>query len=325
MRFVVLGAGAVGGVVGGRLHQAGHDVTLVARGPHYEAMADAGLTLESPAGTDVLRVPVADRVDAVAWDTTTVAVLAVKSQDTAGVLDSLAAQAAKTGPPAGVVCLQNGVDNERQALRRFASVLGVCVMLPATHLRPGVVQAHSAPVTGLLDIGCYPSGVDDLAQQVAAALVGATFDSRALPDVMRFKYRKLLANLLNAVEALCGPAGRGQRDLVHRVREEGEAVLAAAGIDVASPAEDAARRGELLQLDATASSAWAGGSSWQSVTRGTGRIEADYLNGEICLLGRLHGVPTPVNAGLQQLAGQAARGELDLPLGPEALAAQLGV
>ena len=49
-----------------------------------------------------------------------------------------------------------------------------------------------------------------------------------------------------------------------------------------------------------------GGSSWQSLTRGTGTIEADFLNGEIALLGREHGVPT-VNAALQRLANLAAR------------------
>ena len=50
-----------------------------------------------------------------------------------------------------------------------------------------------------------------------------------------------------------------------------------------------------------------GGSSWQSLTRGTGSIEADFLNGEIILLGREHGVPTPLNEVLQRLANQAAR------------------
>ena len=49
-----------------------------------------------------------------------------------------------------------------------------------------------------------------------------------------------------------------------------------------------------------------GGSSWQSLTRGTGSIEADFLNGEIVLLGREHGVPTPVNEALQRLANRAA-------------------
>jgi 2-dehydropantoate 2-reductase len=50
-----------------------------------------------------------------------------------------------------------------------------------------------------------------------------------------------------------------------------------------------------------------GGSSWQSLNRGTGTIEADYLNGEIALLGRLHGVPTPLNDLLQRLANGFAR------------------
>jgi 2-dehydropantoate 2-reductase len=51
----------------------------------------------------------------------------------------------------------------------------------------------------------------------------------------------------------------------------------------------------------------AGGSSWQSLQRGAGSIEADYLNGEIALLGALHGVPTPVNRLVQRVANELAR------------------
>jgi len=59
-------------------------------------------------------------------------------------------------------------------------------------------------------------------------------------------------------------------------------------------------------MAATASGEWQGGSSWQSLARGAGSIEAEYLNGEIALLGGLHGVPTPRNELLQRLALQAA-------------------
>jgi 2-dehydropantoate 2-reductase len=59
-------------------------------------------------------------------------------------------------------------------------------------------------------------------------------------------------------------------------------------------------------MAATASGEWQGGSSWQSLARGAGSIEAEYLNGEIALLGGLHGVPTPVNELLERLALQAA-------------------
>ena len=92
-----------------------------------------------------------------------------------------------------------------------------------------------------------------------------------------------------------------------RAREEGAECLAAAGIDAVTPEEDAARRGDGFQWGGDAARSRPGASSWQSLARGTGSIEADYLNGEIALLGRLHGVPTPVNLLLQQTASRAAR------------------
>ena len=84
------------------------------------------------------------------------------------------------------------------------------------------------------------------------------------------------------------------------------AALAAAGIDVASAEEDRERRADNLQMAPTSSGEWQGGSSWQSLARGAGSIEAEFLNGEIALLGRLYGVPTPVNALLERLALRAA-------------------
>lgn len=178
-------------------------------------------------------------------------------------------------------------------------------MCPTAHLAPGVVEAYSTPVTGLLDVGCFPNGVDSMAVWVAAAFAGATFSSEARPDIARWKYMKLLTNLGNAVEAACGPAAR-TGSLAARVRDEGIACFRAAGIDFASDAEDAARRGDLLQIGSIGDRPRGGGSSWQSLRRQSGSIETDYLNGEIVLLGRLHGVPTPANALVQQAAGEAA-------------------
>jgi 2-dehydropantoate 2-reductase len=201
--------------------------------------------------------------------------------------------------------MQNGVENERRVLRHFAHTYGMCVMCPATQLQPGVVQIHSAPVSGLLDLGCFPSGIDDRGQAIAETIGTTTFQSVARDDIMRWKYRKLLMNLANAVEALSGTAGRFG-PLAREAQKEGKEVLAAAGIDVASSEEDRARRGDYLQMSPTSSGEWQGGSSWQSLARRAGSIEAEFLNGEIVLLGGLHGVPTPVNALLQRLAVQAA-------------------
>ncbi|HEX2850235.1 MAG TPA: 2-dehydropantoate 2-reductase N-terminal domain-containing protein [Acidimicrobiales bacterium] len=304
MRYVIYGAGAIGGTIGARLFQAGHDVTLIARGAHLDSLRAGGLTFETPAGSETLRIPAAGSAEEARLQPGDVVVLAMKTQDTAAALESLTATATATAT-AGlrIVCAQNGVANERMALRRFEHVYGMCVMLPATHLEPGVVRASSSPVTGILDLGRYPSGADPAAEQIAADLEGATFSSRADPAILRRKYTKLLMNLGNSLDAACGREAR-QSDLGRRAREEGRACFAAAGIDAASDEEDRTRRGDLLQVTPGARS---GSSSWQSLARATGSIEADYLNGEIVLLGRLHGVPTPVNALLQRVAGQMAR------------------
>ena len=303
MRYVVFGAGAVGGAIGGRLFEHGHEVVLIARGPHLEALRARGLELRSPDAAVTLPIPAVDGPGRVGFGPDDVVLLATKSQDTAAALDALRAVSREDLP---VVCAQNGVDNERMALRSFARVYGMCVMLPASHLEPGVVEVNSSPVTGILDLGRLPSGTDDVARRMAADLEASSFSSRPDPAIMRQKYAKLLMNLGNALEAASGTEARGG-ELYARARAEGEACLLAAGIDFASRDEDRARRGDLLRLRPVDGRRRLGGSSWQSLSRATGAIEADYLNGEIVLLGRLHGVPTPVNELLRTVANRMAR------------------
>jgi 2-dehydropantoate 2-reductase len=302
MRFVIYGAGAIGGVIGARLNQQGHDVTLIARGNHLAAIRKSGLRIESPEADGIVRAPVVGHPSEIEFGPDHVVVLAMKSQDTGAALSALSASAPADIP---VLCAQNGVENERAASRLFPSVYGVHVMLPASHLEDGVVQASSAPVTGMLDLGRYPGGADDTANRVADAFNGSSFDARPLTDIMRWKYRKLVMNLGNAAEALVEP-GPGEREITRRAEEEGETCLIGAGIEFASRKEDRARRGNLLRVQPVRGRHRGGGSSWQSLARGAGSIEADYLNGEIVMLGRLHGIPTPVNELLQRLANRAA-------------------
>jgi 2-dehydropantoate 2-reductase len=302
LRVVVYGAGAVGGVIGARLHQSGHEVVLIARGEHLRALRETGLRIESPADAATLHIPAVESPSQADLGEGDVVLLAVKSQDTGSALGELEAAAPRG---VAVVCAQNGVENERAALRLFGDVYGVHVMLPAAHLEAGLVQASSAPITGMLDIGRYPNGTDEMAHELSAAFNASTFDSRALADVMRWKYRKLIMNLANAVEALIAP-GPEQGALAKRAEEEGEACLRVAGIEFASREEDRERRADLLRLAPIGGHERGGGSSWQSLARGSGTIEAGYLNGEIVLLGRLHGFRTPVNELLQRLANRWA-------------------
>jgi 2-dehydropantoate 2-reductase len=298
MRYVIYGAGAVGGVIGGRLHAAGFDVTLIARGAHLDALRSGGLHLITPEGDEHHFVPVAAGPEECDLDGAVV-IMTMKSQDTVAALDALMVAAP---PGVRVVCAQNGVANERAALRRFEHVYGMPVWLPAVFVTPGTVVQYSSPLAGSLDIGRYPQGDDAAAAAIAADFTAARFASTTRPRVMRAKYRKLLSNLGNALDAVC--ADRFQSGLYKRAQEEAEAVFDAAGIDV-QPAEEAAT--SHVTIKDIEGQEWAGSSSRQSLLRSTGSVEADYLNGEIVLLGRLHGVATPVNALLQREANRAAR------------------
>jgi 2-dehydropantoate 2-reductase len=316
MRYIIIGAGAIGGTIGARLFQSGHEVVLAARGAHHAALRDGGLRFATPAGLVRLPIPVVAGPGELTLRGDDVLIMAVKTQDAVAALDAWAWQPVTGGGVAAeslpVFCAQNGVAGERLALRRFRHVYGVGVWLPATHLEPGAVEAQGAPMTGLLPVGRYLAGTDETAGQVAADLAGSTFLAPVSADVMRWKYGKLLGNLANAVEAVCGPAptlgeaAERAAELRTRARDEGKAVLAAAGIDYARPAELTALRADQVKIEPVDGASRTGGSSWQSLTRGTGSIEADYLNGEIVLLGREHGVPAPVNELLQRLANQFA-------------------
>lgn len=302
MRYIVYGLGAIGGAVAARLVQSGADVAGVARGLHLDRIQADGLRLLTPGGSTTVRFPVTADPAALRPEQGDVVLLAVKSQDTAAALRSLAG----TTRDLVVACLQNGVANERAAARYFEQVYGAVVMCPATHLDPGVVAVHSAGVPGLFDIGRFPTGTDDVAKSLADTLGRSGFDARTVPDVMRWKHRKLLANLGNAAEALTGADARTSR-LAQLARHEGEQCLTAAGIPFASIAEDRARRGDLLaDIRPAGGQEHVGSSTWQSLARRTGSVEADWLNGEIVLRGRLAGFPTPINALLQRLVADLA-------------------
>ncbi|MEU9394035.1 2-dehydropantoate 2-reductase N-terminal domain-containing protein [Streptomyces sp. NPDC048324] len=313
MRYIIIGAGAVGGAIGGRLAGAGHEVVLVARGAHLAALREDGLRLTVPDGRHSYRLPAVEGPDELgALRADDVLVLAVKTQDTAAALAAWGPAPVTGGGTAAerlpLLCAQNGVEGQRLALRVFRHVYGVCVWLPATFVEPGRISAVCAPLTGILHLGRYPHGTDETVRRIAADLEKTRFlEAPVVPDVTRWQYAKLLSNLANALEAVSSVAGDRAGELYRRVRAEGEAVLDAAGIAYASAEEQRETRGHKVDPVPLDGAPRGGGSSWQSLTRGTGTIEADHLNGEIALLGRLHGVPTPLNELLQRLANTFAR------------------
>lgn len=307
-RFVIFGAGAIGGAIGARLHQADHEVLLVTRGAHYEAIATSGLRLRTPVEDVRLTIPIARNIAAARLRDDDIVFLCVKSQDTTGALQSLR----DTGKEPAVVCMQNSVENERAALRLFPRVYGAVVLMPVEHLEPGTVIAFAARQTGHIDVGRYPQGIDSRAEMVAAALAGARFEAKPCADIRTHKYAKLINNVGNAVEALLGPEDPDVTRMMKLASDEARTVLRTAGIDfdVAEIADVGAawRRMDVGEVDGHAPK---GRSTWQSIARGAQSVETDFLNGEIVLIARQHNLRAPINEALQRLIAQTLRERLE--------------
>jgi 2-dehydropantoate 2-reductase len=297
---VVYGTGAIGGVIAARLRLTGVEVTAVARGEHLRAIRAGGLKLVTQAGTDTVALQAAGDAGEVDWQTEPIVVLAVKSHQTAAALDDLATHAPAETP---VFVAQNGVANESAVLRRFANVYGVTVVLPAAHLEPGVVIQQSHPVAGILDLGRYPAGRDEVAERTSDLFRAAQFISEVRDDIHAWKHRKLIANLGNGVTAAFRP-GPDADELMARARIEAERILTVAGIPFISAERDLQRRGDFLRGKVRDDYF---GSTWQSVARGHADVETDWFNGEIVLQARLHGQTAPVNELIQRITAEHAR------------------
>lgn len=303
MRVVVIGAGAIGAPIAARLFEHGHPAVLVARGKNFEAIEKDGVTITTPEQTLTSKVDVVNGISSLSLEPGDAIMLSVKSQDTAEALDELV----RVAPPGlAVFCAQNGVANERVVSQRFTNTYGVCVMSPASYLEPGRVEVFSSPVIGVLDLGRWPRGVDDTALELSGLLRDSGFASMATPEIETLKWGKLLSNVLNALEVLCGPRAMSD-ELTDRVRDEARACLSAHGVDVARATTLADERSQLVNYRSIGSIRRVGSSSWQSVLRGTGNVETDYLNGEIVDLGRRYGVETPVNELLRRRTNEMAR------------------
>ena len=314
MRWIVYGAGAIGGTIGARLHKANENVVLIARGEHARKIAADGLHFIHPLGNEVLEIPVVNHPDKLAVAAGDVILLCMKTQHTAAALADLCSLGLQDIP---IVCVQNGVANERLASRLCSRVYTSVVNLPAMHLEPGVVATYAGTTGaagGVLDSGCYPAGVDDVAEQVCAGLRKAGFAATADAGVMGQKYAKLLSNLSNALELVLAQRDGFQDDFraAGRVlRAEALACYAAAQIDFVPLRDYVTRNSELYTPVDLSDAPRAGGSTLQSLQRGAAEVETDYLNGEIALLGRLHGVATPYNVLVQKLARDVIEGRCE--------------
>ncbi|MCK5750539.1 MAG: ketopantoate reductase family protein [Oricola sp.] len=293
MRLVFYGLGAIGGGLAAMLAKSGQDVIGIARGAQLDAVRAGGLRVRAPEMDDVVKFPCVGAPSEIAFRPDDVIFLTMKTQNTKQALEDLR----KCGvSEQAIVCTQNGIENEKLALRIFRNVYAAVVMMPADFVKPGEVVINCAPKLGVFNIGRFPRGVDAVAEDICKALDGAGFAGFPDADVMPGKYGKLLMNLSNVLDAAAGEAAR-KSTLADRVRAEAETALKAAGIEYTM----GFRHDDLMQMTPVPGVKRTGSSSAQSLARGVGSIETDYLNGEIVLIGRLLGVPVPANEFLCEL------------------------
>jgi len=308
-RYVVVGAGAVGATLAAELQAAGRAVVLVARGAQLDALRAAPLRYLRPDGAHRVDLAVVGSPQELELRPDDVLVLATKAQDGDAALADWAwrpvgADGALAAEVLPVLVLQNGLDTERAAARRFATVYGAAVWSPTTYLTPGEVVSAGDPAVGVVWIGRYPAGSDARLAEIADDLRAARHLVEIVDDVPRWKAGKLLSILGNALEALY-PAGPLRDRATGALRAEALRVYAAAGIVAADPATATALELSTFVAAAVPGHTRSGRSTWQSLQRGAAP-ETDFLNGEIVLLGRQHGVPTPRNAAAQAAVHRAA-------------------
>src|SRR6201995_4473043 len=319
-RYVIVGAGAIGGTVGEVRTQAAIPTVLVARGRHAETLAVAGLTLRTPDGafhTPVTAVSGAEHLRLTPDD---VLVFTTKTQQLDVALQQWVDQPVHgpdgvlgtAGDLLPVLTALNGVAAEEKALRYFRRVFGVTVWLPAVHLEPGEVIVRSWPVVGQFHIGRWPAPLrtptdDEFLQRLAQTWSASGVRVNAVDDVAPWKYNKLLSNLGNAVGALSAE-GADMSDVTAALRAEGEQVLRSAEIEfVPFEVSSAARADGPTPRAVPGRDTGASNSTWQSLSRNTGNVETDYFNGEIVRIANRHGTAAPINAALARIARAAVR------------------
>ena len=294
-RLIVIGAGAIGGSIGGLLHESGFPTVLVTRGDHGRAIRENGLDVRMPDRGLNVRPDCFEKIADVSqhsngWQPGDAVMIATKLNDAQSVLDELLDSAGNQIP---VIMATNGVHGERWAQTRFENVISMMVWMPATHLQAGEVRIHGSKCRGILDNG--PSGYQStdgmlLGEELSQRLNSVGFDAVPRKDIDRWNHAKWITNLGSAAQAMVTD---DWRTVASAARAEGMAVFAKANLDHVTK-EELLARCESVDVSQVDGQDRAGGSTWQSRQRGK-PLESRWIEGAIADLADEAGIPAPVN------------------------------
>ncbi|MBN9518489.1 ketopantoate reductase family protein [bacterium] len=276
MRFLVVGAGATGGYFGGRLLEAGRDVTFPVRPARAEKLAATGLVIDSPAGDVTIPSPPTVLAGGVrpVFD---VVILSCKAYDLDGAMEAFAPA---VGPRASVIPLLNGMRHLDALDARFGPdrVLGGSCFISTKADDAGRIAHVSDPHR--LVFGARAGGRSARVDAIAAAMAGSRFEAEASDDVVQEMWEKwvflaALAGMTCLTRAAVGDvvtAGGG--DLILALLDECRAIAAGVGRAPRSGPWDAAVR-RLTHPRSVVTASMLG-----DVER-RGRTEADHILGDL--------------------------------------------
>jgi 2-dehydropantoate 2-reductase len=304
MRVTVIGAGGVGGYFGARLLEGGCDVNFVARGAHLDALRARGLRVESKLGNiEFHQVCASD--DPAHFGPADLVLICVKLWDTES-----AARLVRTvmGPDTAVISLQNGVQKE-EMLRRVLgdrAVLGGVCYISSKIISPGVIS-HTGTMQRLLFGELDGSGTARTEAFLAACRRGG-IKAEVSNDIRRMIWEKFVfivgvsaatTTMRQTIGPVCSNAQT--RAFLRDVMREVVVVGRAHGVKLDEDfAEDRLAFCEGLPAEMT--------SSMHSDLNQGRPLEVAWLSGSVVELGRMMGIPTPLNRAVSDILALQAQG-----------------
>lgn len=308
MRILIVGAGATGGYFGGRLLQAGQDVTFLVRERRAALLAQHGLRIRSALGdADIAAPPTVTA--ATLRDPFDLVLLSCKAWDLPQAIEDIAPA---MGERSAVLPVLNGMRQLDLLDARFGAsrVLAGHCAIAATLDEDGTVRHLNR--MHHLGFGERDGGDAERVQRIAQAMAGANFDARASSHAVQDMWDKwvFLASLAGITCLMRAPVGDivaapGGREAALALLDDCRRIAAACGHEPGATVVERAR-GMLIEAGSTLSA-----SMMRDLEHG-GRVEADHVIGDLLARGEAHGVEAQVlrlaHAHLKAYEARRARG-----------------
>ncbi len=291
MKIAVMGAGAIGGYFGGRLAQAGFDVSFIARGAHLDVIRKNGLKVLSPLGDFTIH-PATVTDDPAEIGPVDVILFMVKNYDTLQAAEQIRPL---VGPDTAIIPFQNGVEARAMLSNVLGArhVLGGVAFIPASIQEPGVIK-HNAELAKLV-FGEFDKQITPRAVAFLDALEKAGVTGEIPADISMVLWSKLMfLTSMSAINCITQqPVGLVQSDgetiaLYMDAMREVAAVATAHGVSLGE--EEIANNMALAKSFPPNNKT----SMFQDLEAGRS-LEIDYLSGAVVRLGREKGIETPIH------------------------------